>query len=57
MPAFCQLTRKWPWPGRDSIGREQREITGLVWEGLLGTEYGHAEQEQREVPGPVCSDN
>ena len=29
--ALCQLTKK-TLPGRDSMGREQREIPGLVWE-------------------------
>ena len=29
-----------PLPGRDSMGREQREIPGLVWEWLAGTRSG-----------------
>ena len=48
--------------GRDSLGREQREIPGLVWEwsnrnrewGLLGRDS--LEREQREVLGPVRID-
>ena len=41
------------------MGREQREIPGLVWEWLAGTGSmgllgrDKPEQEQREVPGPV----
>ena len=38
--ALSQLTEKRPLPGRDSIGREQREIFGLVWEWLAGTGNG-----------------
>ena len=30
--AHCHLTRKRPLLGRDSLGREQREIPVLVWE-------------------------
>ena len=37
MSAVCQLTGKRPLPGRDSMGKEQREIPGLVWEWLAGT--------------------
>ena len=44
LSAHCHLNRKRALPGRDSLGREQREIPGLVWEksnrnrelGLLG---------------------
>ena len=37
---LCQLTGKRPMPGRDSMGREQRESPGLVWEWLGGTGSG-----------------
>ena len=40
MSALCQLTGKRPLPGRDSMGREQREILGLVWGWLAGTGSG-----------------
>ena len=40
MSALCQLTKKRPLPGRDSMGREQREILGLVWELLARTGSG-----------------
>ena len=62
MSAHCHLTRKKPLLSRDSLGREQREIPGLVWEwlnrnrewGLLGRDS--LEREQREVPSPVRID-
>ena len=46
-------------PGRDSMGREQRETPGLIWVlvsrnrewGLQGRDK--PEQEQREDSGPV----
>ena len=38
--ALCPLTGKRSLPGRDSLGREQREIPGLVWEWLAGTGNG-----------------
>ena len=38
--AVCQLTRKRPLPGRDCMGREQRDIPGLVWEWLAETRSG-----------------
>ena len=38
--SLCHLTGKRPLPGRDSLGREQREILGLVWEWLAGTGSG-----------------
>ena len=38
--AVCQLTKKRPLPGRYSMGREQGEIPGLVWEWLAGTGCG-----------------
>ena len=55
----CQLTRKRPLLVRGSLGREQRDIPGLVREwshryrelGLLGRDS--LERPQREVPGPV----
>ena len=54
MSAHCHLTRKRPLLSRDSLGREQREIPGLVWEwsnrnrewGLLGRDS--RERESRE---------
>ena len=59
MSAHCHLTKKRPLLGRGSLGREQREIPGLVREwsnrnregGLLGRDS--LEREQKEVPGPV----
>ena len=62
MSAHCHLTRERPLLGRDSLGQEQREIPGLVWErfnrnrewGLLGKDS--LEREQREVPGSVRID-
>ena len=38
--ALCQLTGKRPLPGRDSMGRVQREIPGLGWAWLVGTGSG-----------------
>ena len=60
--AHCYLTRKRPVLGRDSLGREQRDIPSLVQEwsngnrewGLLGRDS--LEREQREVPIPVRID-
>ena len=40
MSAVFQLTGKRPLAGRDSMGREQREIHGLVLEWLAGTGSG-----------------
>ena len=62
MSAHFHLTRKRPLLSRDSLGREQREIPGLVQEwsnrnkewGLLGRDS--LEREQSEVPGPVWID-
>ena len=59
MSAVSQMTKKRPLPGTDSMGRDQREILGLVCERLAGTGSGacwpetNQTQEQREVPGPV----
>ena len=60
--AQCNLTRKKALIGRDSLGREQREIPVVVWEwsnrnrewGVLGRDS--LERHQREVPGPVRID-
>ena len=60
--ANCQLTRKRPVFGRDSLGREQRETPGLVVEwcnknrewGLIGRDS--LEREQREFPSLVRID-
>ena len=38
--ALCHLTGKRPLPGNESVGREQKEIFGLVWEWLAGTGSG-----------------
>ena len=40
MSTLCQLTGKKHLPGRDRMGREQREIPGLVLECLAGTGRG-----------------
>ena len=48
MSAHCQLTRKRPLLGRDSLGREQREIPVLVWEWVL-QEQGVGSAGQRQA--------
>ena len=53
--AHCHLTRKRPLIGRDSLGREQREIPNRNREWcLLGRDS--LEREQREVPSSVRID-
>ena len=58
-PAHCDLAEKRPLLGRDSLGHEQREIPGLVWEWYRDEqEVGPAGQRQsreidhRDVLGP-----
>ena len=49
--ALCHLTGKRPLPGRDSLGREQREILGLVWVWLAGTGSGASWAEANQTKG------